>query len=147
MKGLDPRVLKLIVDKAHADKLRVAAYVETAADFKHALAAGVDEIAHLPIPRTDFSPTLSAYVISKELAQRAADMKVTVVSTISTRYREMNGMKLYKDEKEKEILLANQKHNLQTLHQQGVKIAIGSDSISGEQPFATSWSIPEKALH
>lgn len=46
-KGLDPKLLPLIVAKAHADGLRVACHIETAADFRSALAAGIDEIAHI----------------------------------------------------------------------------------------------------
>jgi imidazolonepropionase-like amidohydrolase len=138
-KGLDPAVLKLIVQKAHASNLRVATHVETAADFRNAVHAGVDDIAHLPIPDVAFSKDLSAYVISDSLARYAAQKGVTVVTTVSTYYRTMNGMKRYKDE-DKDILLNNQRQNLQRLHKHGVKIALGSDGISGEQPFVTGQS-------
>ena len=47
-KGLDPALVPLIVDLAHAHKLRVSAHVSSAYDFHVAVAAGVDEIAHLP---------------------------------------------------------------------------------------------------
>jgi len=38
----------MIVAKRHADALRVACHIEMATDFRNALAAGIDEIAHLP---------------------------------------------------------------------------------------------------
>ncbi len=45
--GLDPEIVPLIVQKAHAAGLRVSAHVDTLADFRVALKAGVDEMAHL----------------------------------------------------------------------------------------------------
>jgi hypothetical protein len=47
-KGMDPGLLKSLVQKAHAAGLRVSTHVESAVDFHNALAAGVDEINHLP---------------------------------------------------------------------------------------------------
>jgi len=40
--------LPKVVEKAHANNLRVSTHVENAADFHYAIAAGADEIAHLP---------------------------------------------------------------------------------------------------
>jgi len=48
-KGLDPRLLPKIVAKAHAHYLRVSTHVSNATDFHNALAAGFDEITHLPL--------------------------------------------------------------------------------------------------
>ena len=45
-KGLDPQLLPKLVARAHRDGLRVSVHINTAADFHHAVAAGVDEIAH-----------------------------------------------------------------------------------------------------
>ena len=47
-KGIDPKLAKLITKKAHAAGLKVSAHAETPNDLKVALAAGVDEINHLP---------------------------------------------------------------------------------------------------
>ena len=47
--GLHPRLVPVIVAKAHAAGLQVTAHVETAEDFRHAVRSGVDEIA--PVPR------------------------------------------------------------------------------------------------
>jgi hypothetical protein len=46
--GLDPSLLPVIVAKAHKAGLRVATHVETANDFRMAIMAGVDELAHMP---------------------------------------------------------------------------------------------------
>ena len=47
-KALDPALLPRIVRKAHASNLKVSAHVVSGADFHNALAAGVDEIVHVP---------------------------------------------------------------------------------------------------
>jgi imidazolonepropionase-like amidohydrolase len=47
-KGLDPRLLRLIVERAHAAGLRVSAHTVNVADFRNAVNAGVDEIVHIP---------------------------------------------------------------------------------------------------
>ncbi len=134
-KGLDPKILRAIVRRAHRDGLRVTAHVETAFDFAQAVKAGVDEIAHLPIPRADFSPDLSAYVIDKAAARRAAERGIVVVATVSALAR-MGGRGMT----EEQVLAAraNQKANLKTLADAGVKIAVGSDGISGEPVLATA---------
>ena len=69
-KGLDPALVPAIVAKAHAAGLRVTAHARTAADFRAALAGGVDELAHLPLAR-----------LTAEDARRCAARKVTVVTT------------------------------------------------------------------
>ena len=45
-KGLDPQLLQKLVTRAHRDGLRVSVHINNAADFHHAVAAGVDQIAH-----------------------------------------------------------------------------------------------------
>lgn len=46
-KGLDPELVRPIVARAHATKLRVVAHIESPHDFHVAVASGVDLIAHL----------------------------------------------------------------------------------------------------
>lgn len=133
-KGLDPRVLAAIVERAHAARLRVTAHVDTATDFRHAVEAGVDEINHLPQPDQRFSPDLSAYVIDGQTARLAARRGITVVATAGTTER-LSGVGI-----PIEWLPAmrdNQRANLRRLIEAGVAIAIGSDSISGERRFVT----------
>jgi imidazolonepropionase-like amidohydrolase len=133
-KGLDPRVLGAIVRKAHAAGLRVSAHIDTARDFEHAVDAGVDEVNHLPQPDPRFSPDLAAYRIAPAVARRAAARGITVVTTASTTERLspsipvawLNPMR------------RNQAENLEVLLDAGVKVAIGSDGISGERRFVTA---------
>ena len=47
-RGLDPALVPLIVARAHGERLRVSAHIENAHDFHVAIAAGVDDIAHMP---------------------------------------------------------------------------------------------------
>jgi len=46
--GIDPSLTSYLVGKAHGDRLRVSAHVESAYDFDVAVAAGADLIAHMP---------------------------------------------------------------------------------------------------
>ena len=55
-KGLDPRLLRLVVERAHAGGLRVSAHAVNGADFRNAVNAGVDEIVHIPAAAA--SPTI-----------------------------------------------------------------------------------------
>jgi hypothetical protein len=133
-KGLDPRVLAAIVKKAHAAGLRVSCHIDTARDFEHAVEAGVDEVNHLPQPDPRFSPDLSAYRIAPAVARKAAAKGITVVTTASTTERLSPSLPVA-------WLLPmrrNQADNLRVLLDAGVRIAIGSDGISGERRFVTA---------
>jgi len=86
-RGLDPALLPEIVRRAHGAGLRVSTHVETAADFHQALAAGADEINHLPGFRPEKNDPanyqdLSRYEISEADARLAARSRVVVVTTI-----------------------------------------------------------------
>ena len=132
-KGLNPKVLVSIVKRAHAAGLRVSTHIDTARDFENAVNAGVDEINHTPQPDQRFSPDLSAYTLTPEIARRAAERGITVVTTASTTERlspSLNPAWLGP-------MRAKQIENFRTLEAAGVKIAIGSDGISGERRFVT----------
>ena len=133
-KGLDPRVLAAVVRKAHAAGLRVSTHVDTARDFDHAVAAGVDEINHLPQPDPRFSADLSAYLITAAAARGAALRGITVVTTASTTERLSPSLPKHW----LPAMRANQVANLRTLADARVAIAIGSDAISGERRFVTA---------
>ncbi len=106
-KGLNPRLLPKIVAMAHEDHLRVTTHVNTAMDFHHAVIAGVDEIAHLPLAK-----------ISEEDAKLAARQGIFVVTT--TLSHRPAGHVDHLDE--------IHRYNLQLLHNAGVKLAIGTDN-------------------
>ena len=133
-KGLDPRVLAAIVRKAHAARMRVSTHIDTARDFENAVDAGVDEVNHLPQPDPRYSPDLSAYVITREVARKAAERGITVVTTASTTERLSPSLPVTW----RIPMRFNQRQNLERLADAGVKIAIGSDGISGERRFVTA---------
>ena len=79
--GLHPTLVPGIVARAHAAGLPVTAHVETAADFRHAIRAGVDELAHVPgwLPQ---GPDDAKHArLTEEDGRLAAEHKVRVVTT------------------------------------------------------------------
>jgi imidazolonepropionase-like amidohydrolase len=116
--GLDPHLLPKIVAKAHASQLRVSTHVNNAADFHNALAAGVDEIAHLPL--TGLTP------IALEDARLAARRGVVVITTCALVPRLPPTVLARADLPQ---VLKTQLTNLKALHQNGVALAIGSDNV------------------
>jgi hypothetical protein len=132
-RGLDPALLPEIVRRAHRAGLRVSAHVETAADFHHALVAGVDEINHLPGFRPEKNDpanyqNLSRYEISEADARLAGRNRVVVVTTIS----EVLEVIAKIDERGAQASMARPvrsllSRNLKLLAEHHVRIAIGSD--------------------
>lgn len=114
-KGLDPQVLPLVVARAHEARLRVSVHVNSAEDFHVAVAAGADEIAHLPGSKT-------VEQIDRADATLAAQKGITVVTTAVLIER--------RKEKDPELhasLRIAQIDNLRLLCDAGVTLAIGSD--------------------
>jgi imidazolonepropionase-like amidohydrolase len=105
-RGLDPALLPELVRRASAAGLPVSAHVTSAADFRAAVAAGVKEIAHLPL-----AP------ITREDAAAAARAGVTVVTTVVS-HRPAGA-----------VADPNALHreNLRLLREAGVAIVIGTD--------------------
>ena len=123
-RGLDPELLKVIVEKSHAAGLRVSTHVESATDFHNALMAGVDEINHTPGFRVnvDVNPhPLSTFQIAENDAKMAGRRGVYVVTTLS------NGGQLTPAGKFPEQDELNRR-NLLLLKKYHVKLALGSDS-------------------
>jgi hypothetical protein len=85
-RGLDPALLPEIVRRAHRAGLRVSTHVETAADFRAALAARADEINHVPGFRGDEHEQMPAdtrpYEVTDADAARAARQGIVVVTTL-----------------------------------------------------------------
>lgn len=135
-RGLDPALLPEIVRRAHRSGLRVSAHVETAADFHNALAAGVDEINHLPGFRPEKNDPanyrdLSRYEISEADARLAARNRVVVVTTISEVLEllgkiDAGGPQATMAQAARGLL----SRNLQLLAKHHVRIAVGSDRYS-----------------
>lgn len=116
-KGLNPLLVPDIVQKAHAADLQVSAHVETAYDFKVAVEAGVDEIAHLP-------EISHGQPIRKKDILLAKSKGVTIVTTASL-VQKRRGQANYN------ALVENISRNLKLLREVGVTIAIGSDQYNG----------------
>ncbi|HEY3103174.1 MAG TPA: hypothetical protein VGJ69_06255 [Pyrinomonadaceae bacterium] len=132
-KGLDPALVPAIVARAHRSKLRVAAHVETAADFRVAVAAGVDIVAHLPglAPKADEDPL--RYEITDADATLAKKKSAAVVATAWLAERLaapkpwLSGAAAQADTAQLERAKQIQRRSLQTLMRHGVPIAIGPD--------------------
>lgn len=120
--GLDPKLYPLVVRAAHARGLRVSVHIESAADFRVAVAAGVDEINHLPGYMWDKEDTPEAYRLTPADAKAAARAGVVVVSTTVVTDQ------INVSAERKTAIRALQAANLKTLRAGGVKIALGSDS-------------------
>jgi hypothetical protein len=123
-RGIDARLLPDIVRRAHAAGKRVMAHVETAADFRNAVRAGVDEIGHIPGFRGNEQgqmPDLTPYTLTDADAAEAARRGTFVVTTLG-------GIVEVPDS-----ALQNKAHaffarNLRTLKKHNVHVIIGSDS-------------------
>jgi hypothetical protein len=79
--GLHPVLVPGIVARAHAAGLHVTAHVETASDFRHAVRAGVDELAHVPGWLLQGPQDAERARLTEEDAQLAAAHKVRMVTT------------------------------------------------------------------
>lgn len=119
--GLDPQLLPRIVKQAHAAGLRVSTHIDSAADFAAALHARVDEINHLPGAIFEQGTNEADYLITPEVAKRAAKQGIIVVTTTNIAPLFAKGEALAK-------VQSVQRKNLQLLKQSGVRIAVGSDN-------------------
>ncbi len=79
--GVDPKLVPEIVKRAHSANLRVSAHVDTAFDYRVALAAGVDEMAHLPGYYINKTDSLKKYLLTEKDARETARRKVWVIPT------------------------------------------------------------------
>jgi hypothetical protein len=129
-KGLNPVVLPFIVQRAHKAGLRVSAHIETASDFRIALASGVDEINHLPY-NIDSGYASSAYMLTEQDAQHAAQRGLmvvptaVVVNTVLEYQRSKDSARAVVLERE---LRRVQHHNITLLHKAGVRLLVGCDT-------------------
>jgi imidazolonepropionase-like amidohydrolase len=115
----------------------VTAHIDTAADFVVAVHSGVNELAHAPLPEPGLPGGYEPYVIPFAAAAAAATRGVTVVATASVVPR-LHGA--HWTAAERAAVAAVHKRNLQVMKQWSVRLAVGSDGISGEVPFATARS-------
>ena len=124
-KGIDPKLLEIIVEKANDNNLRVSAHIESVEDFRNAVKAGVHEVAHLPGFRVSKFKDIKDYKLTTQDAIDAKNKGIQVITTTalsnSMNNDNPNLLKLIKD---------NQIANLKLLKEHGVKIVIGSDILN-----------------
>lgn len=140
--GLHPALVPGIVAKAHAAGLHVTAHVETAADFRHAVRAGVDELAHVPGWLLEEPEDAERARLTEEDAQLAAVHKVRLVTTsvagqampsIGGHHQQGHhaGHEPRPEVKDNSGVVEPASHvlrnNLQLLQRAGVTLVIGSD--------------------
>jgi imidazolonepropionase-like amidohydrolase len=132
--GLDPALEPLVVRRAHAAGLRVSSHIESAADFHVALAAGVDEINHMPGFRPEgdsiggFRGDLARYVVSPADARLAARKRVVVVTTLGESLDYLaRGDSSGLDSASRARVRALYTRNLRLLRSNGVRVVLGSD--------------------
>lgn len=118
-RGLDPALLPYIVSLAHTAGLTVSAHVFTAADFRAAVNAGVDQIAHLPGGR---SADAGPFLLTEDDGANASAHHVTVITTIT-----QHGDSTVTDR----IMKAQYAHNIDVLKRHGVPLLLGSDLFGG----------------
>ncbi len=123
--GLNPALVPALVRRAHAEGLRVAAHVNSAADFRVAVRAGVDVMAHMPGGVVLQDDVIALQRLTDTDAREAARRGVIVIAgplrILESYYRG-------KDPAARDTALAVQIHNLRVLHRNGVRIAVGSDT-------------------
>lgn len=132
--GLDPALLPEIVRRAHAAGLRVSAHVETAGDFRVAVDAGVDLIAHLPgswqIGEVAGYPDgiLDPWLLTAADARAAAERGVVVMTT---GWRDLPEPRDDRDQ--------IHRHNLTLLRDHAVRVVPGSDGAPGSTRGEIVW--------
>jgi len=120
-RGIDPKLVPGIVARAHRDGWRVSAHVYDTDDFRVAVRAGVDIVAHLPGTGAGEHPDqLARYRITDNDARAAARAGVTVITTLG-----------WLDEVPRPLAATIERDvivpNLRRLLRHGVPLAIGSD--------------------
>lgn len=124
--GLHPGMVEPIVERAHAAGLRVAAHVDTEADFRVALTAGVDEMAHLPGYCLAAQDSVKVYRLTDEDVRETAKRKVKVVVTGSV----CEGS--WRKTEDSAAKRALQVDDLRRLKAAGVPLLVGSDSYGSD---------------
>jgi len=112
-RGLDPALVPSIVKRAHAAGLRVSAHIENAHDFHVAIAAGVDDIAHMPFVDKDHP---DRYRIAEDDLRAAAARAVSIATTLD-----------WMQEDPTEAQVAVVRDNFAHMHAAGNTIVIGTD--------------------
>ena len=119
LRGIDPKLVPLIVQKANAAGLRVAAHVTSTADLKVAVDAGVYELAHLPL--------LGRELIPESVAKLAAERGIVVNTTAKRADGIIRMPRVGVPPNEQDAVAKIYIDNLRLLHKHGAKLVVGSD--------------------
>ncbi len=139
-RGLDPTLLPEIVRRAHGEGWRVSTHIETAADFHAAVAAGVDEINHLPGFRPDRNDPrryddIARYEITESDAQLASANGTFVVTTVGDLLQMLPAADTGTAAAAAARVRGMLTRNLQLLQRTGVRISIGTDAYTKTSDF------------
>ena len=125
-RGVDPKLVPLIVNKAHAASLRVSAHVDTVSDYRTALRAGVDAMAHLPGYYVDAKDDPNKYRLTEADARETARRGVWVI-VAPVAYDMFNPQSRSYDAQLTARTDAVRVHNLKLLLKHRARLAFGSD--------------------
>ena len=126
--GVTIEVLRELVRRAHGSGLSVSAHIETAADFRAAVGAGVDWIAHMPAAWQVGDGTgygadeRDPWLLTPSDARGARARGTMVVTTLASRAPGDSREALFR---------SVHRENLRLLADAGVTLAIGSDRSDG----------------
>jgi imidazolonepropionase-like amidohydrolase len=129
--GLRPSLVPSLVARAHAAGARVAAHVETAADLRIAVEAGVDLVAHMPgylygsepDGRIRLDDPTTPFEITQDVAASTARAGVSITPTVRWTYAATGPDSATAVERRQELM----RRNLDVLRSRGVRIVVGSD--------------------
>ena len=122
LRGLDPKLVPLIVQKARAAGLRVAAHVTSTDDLRVAVEAGVYELAHIPLLGRELIPDAVARMVAE---------KGIVVNTTARRADEIIRMPRFgAPPNEQDAVAKIYLDNLRLLYKSGAKLVVASDDTS-----------------
>ena len=128
-RGLDPKIIPLIVSKAKAAGLRVSAHVDTVFDYRVALQAGVNEMAHLPGYYIEMNDDTRKYELTADDAKETARRGIWVIpAPVAYDWFDPSNKDFKADVAARTDKVRAQ--NLRLLKQYKVKLAFGSDRYS-----------------
>ncbi len=129
-RGVDARVLKPLVDSAHAMGRRVWVHVETARDFALSLDAGVDGFAHVPGYGVAWlaDSVMYRFLLTDAMVKKAAARRVPVVTTLG-----LSRDVFLKDTAARRRVEAVMWANVRKLDKAGVPLITGSDTYSSAE--------------
>lgn len=124
--GVTPEVLAALVPLAREAGLRVVAHVDTADDFRLAVEAGVDTIAHLPGYRIAKGKSAADYRLTASMAGSAAAKGVRVIPTMAASHYHASAHPA-----DAATLAGLYADNLRLLRSHRVRLLTGSDRFEG----------------